>query len=365
MLVHARAGPRAEDPMTRQTLLLGRAPQRAAAASTPTRPAGRSLAKLRGPVVLMGLALSLAACGAAEEPAEGSYSTVGDGWSDLGISGEDGAGGAQGDASAADAGGAADSSGATDSSAPDTGAPDTGTPDTGAPDAGAADTGPTDTGTLDTGAPDAGATDTGATDTGGGVCQDKSAAYASAKVKALKCTSDFQCYAPAKLIEGKGFTFGAPENIGCDCKRYYSDVDLAGQSLADLDAEFTKAGCKAQCPLTACASLDTRVGVCTSGQCETKQATCKEMEALVEAAVTKGRACKADSECSGFGMQGGLPCGCPVNVNLSTLAPGKPLFLYVTMITRAYTNLGCAKGVNCACAKVGKGACVNGMCTTK
>ncbi len=316
-----------------------------------------------------------AACSGAEEPVDGAWTTVGDAWSDVGAVDEDGADataaadGVQSDATAAsDSAAATDGGvdgGAVDTTVADAGGADSGLVDTGMVDTGPGDIGPVDTGPVDAGPADTGPADTGPADTGGGVCADKASAYAAAKIKALKCTSDFQCYAPAAVVEGKGFVFGAPENIGCGCDRYYSDVDLAGQSLADLNGEFLKAGCQANCPKSLCTPLETQVGVCKSGGCVTTTATCKEMEALVSAAVTAGQACKVDSECSNFGMQGSIPCGCPVNVNLSTLAPGKPLFLYITMVTRAYNSLGCANNVVCACQAIGKGACVQGMCVTK
>ncbi|MCO4763661.1 MAG: hypothetical protein KC502_19270 [Myxococcales bacterium] len=303
------------------------------------------------------LTAAMAGCSGESEKVEGSHVPVGDGWSEAGATAADAAG--QADALTSDAGG----SSATDAGVPDSQLTpsDTAVADTQAVDAGKPDAGPQDAGTPDAGQPDAGKPDAGTP----GVCESKLKAFNGLKSKALACTSNFQCYAPSDMVEGQGFVFGAPENIGCDCQRYYSDASTDAAALADLNAEFTKAKCKAACPKKLCAPLDTQIGVCTAGSCQTKSATCKEMETLVGAAVTAGRKCTKDSQCSNFGMQGNIPCGCPVNVNLSTLAPGKPLFLYITMITRAYSKLGCAKGVTCACATIGKGACVSGVCTTK
>jgi hypothetical protein len=94
-------------------------------------------------------------------------------------------------------------------------------------------------------------------------------------------------------------------------------------------------------------------------------ARCAEIAALVKAAIAEGRKCTADSECSSFGMQGELPCGCAVNVNLAKMAPGQPIFLYVTKLAQAYVKLGCGKDAECACAKVSTGACVDNLCVTK
>ena len=241
--------------------------------------------------------------------------------------------------------------------------------DTGEADTAPADTSPADTVAADTGSPDTSVADTAAVDTAavdaGGPCDDKINKFNSVVGKAKACVDDLDCYGYAEAIEGTGWVFGAAIKPGCDCQTYYNGGAAETQAVVDLVAEYKKAGCPDTCPDVDCQALKGTVGRCVSGVCQSQTIGCAEIEAGVKKAIAVGRACTADSECSPFGMQGELPCGCAVNVNLSKMAPGQPVFLYVTMMAQAYVTMGCAKDVVCACPSIGTGACKAGVCETK
>ena len=227
-------------------------------------------------------------------------------------------------------------------------------------DAAAIDSGPPDAGSADT-AP----ADTAPVDTANSPCDQKAQVFAQTALKAKVCKSDLDCYGPHQMIEGLGWLFGGQTKAGCACPTYYNGNSAEAQAVLDLAAEYNKAGCPDTCPNVDCASLKGTVGACQQGNCQVKSMTCGEMEAAVKVAVAAGRACTKDADCSPFGMQGELPCGCAVNVNMDKMAPGQPIFLYVTMLAQAYNFQECAKGVVCACPAVGPGVCKANVCTTK
>ncbi len=267
-------------------------------------------------------------------------------------------------ATAADGAGA-DSAAVEDTAQPDdTTAADATAVDTVAADTGSADTGSADTGPADTGSADTATADTGSVDAGG-PCADKVNKFNGVVGKAKACADDLDCYGHAEAIEGKGWVFGAPIKPGCSCQTYYNGGAAETQAVVDIAAEYTKAGCPDSCPDVDCQSLKGTIGACVAGACQAQSLTCAAIEAAVKKAVAIGRSCTSDDECSPFGMQGELPCGCGVNVNLNKMAPGKPVFLYVTMMAQAYVAMACAKDVVCACPSIGPAACKAGICETK
>jgi hypothetical protein len=251
------------------------------------------------------------------------------------------------------------SGGAVDSGATDTAA------DSGAADSGAADSGAADSAANDSAANDTTVVDAGKPDVSAGPCFDLIAKFDGIVGKAKACSDEVDCYGPASFVDGQGWAFGTSSKLGCGCQTLYNGNVPETQGLADLVGEYSKLACQDTCPDVDCAGIKTMIGRCTAGQCQVGSATCAEIEGLVKEAIDKGRACTADAECSGFGMNGELPCGCSVNVNLNKMAPGQPIFLYVTKMAQAYVGMGCGKDAECACAKVGPGACVNNVCVTK
>ena len=313
----------------------------------------------------LALLATLAGCGNDTDTGGSTgYTQVGDvqGGGTLGDSGSDAQAGDD-TVGAQDAAGALDSAVDDDSASADTAADDATMDDSGEPldSVAVADT----TAEADTGSADTGSADTGSADAGAGPCADKLDKFNQIVGKAKACSDDLDCYGYAEAIEGKGWFFGAPIKPGCGCKTYYNGGNAETQAVVDLAAEYAKAGCPDTCPNVDCQSLQGTVGKCISGSCQAQTTTCAEIEAAVKKAVAIGRACTADSECSPFGMQGELPCGCAVNVNMSKMAPGQPVFLYVTMAAQAYVAIGCAKDVVCACPTIGQGACKAGICETK
>ncbi|MEY3013695.1 MAG: hypothetical protein RIT45_2430 [Pseudomonadota bacterium] len=266
-----------------------------------------------------------------------------------------------GDAAVADAGGGQDAS-VTDGGAEDGTGGDTGTIDAGPADVASNDATPPDAGPADVASPDAGPVDTGSVT---GACAQKIATFAPVAGKASQCQSDLDCYGPASFVDGKGWKFGTEKQLGCACPGLYNGNASETQGVADLVAEYHQAGCPDTCPDVDCDDLSTKIGICKAGVCVAESFSCSELEKRSAEAVAQGRVCSADTECSGFGMQGELPCGCPVNVNLAKMAPGKPIFLYMTKLSQAYVAKGCAEGVQCACPAIGPGVCNAGVCTSK
>lgn len=332
--------------------------------------------------LLIGIGLPTVGCGSSGDVgATSGYTTVGDTVEAGGLSTAGSDAGAQNDA-ASDAGTAAQDAtqdtagtdvvetdaGASDSASADAGGTvDAGTVDAGTVDAGTVDAGTVDAGTVDAGSVDAGSADAGQVDTGGttGVCAQKVQTFNPVAAEASKCQSDLDCYGPADFIEGKGWAFGAEAQLGCKCPKVYNGNSPKSQAVADLVGEYHKAGCPDTCPDSDCAGLGNTIGVCEAGVCVPKSFTCKELEARSVQVVAAGRACTADAECSSFGMQGELPCGCGVNVNLGLMAPGQPIFLYMTRLSQVYVAMGCADLVECACPTIGKGVCKSGLCTSQ
>ncbi len=286
------------------------------------------------------------ASGAADSNSGGDTATTGTDTS-VGDSatGDDSGGG--NDASVADVGGGSDAL-VTDADPADAGSADVGSADSG--------------GTTDAGGPDAGPVDTGGVT---GACAQKIATFAPVASKASQCQSDLDCYGPATFVDGKGWKFGTEKQLGCACPAFYNGGASDTQGVSDLVSEYHQAGCPDTCPNVDCDDLSTKIGICKAGVCVAESFSCAELETRSAAAVAQGRVCAADNECSGFGMQGELPCGCPVNVNLAKMAPGKPIFLYMTKLSQAYVAKGCAEGVQCACPAIGPGVCSAGVCTSK
>ncbi len=221
---------------------------------------------------------------------------------------------------------------------------DSGPVDTGVFDAGPVDTGPADTGPLDVGAVDAGPADAGANDP----CVQKANLFNATQVKALQCTTQFQCFHPAS------------SQMLCPCQIYYSDATLDWQNLTDVEAEAKPLKCSLQCGAT-CGDMATEVGVCTTGKCETITPTCKQLDAFASAALAEGKKCTADADCS-FQASNSLGCGCGTFTSIKAIGPGKPLFKYMLMLVNAYKNLKCTSDVSCACPKLTGSKCVQGLC---
>jgi hypothetical protein len=110
-----------------------------------------------------------------------------------------------------------------------------------------------------------------------------------------------------------------------------------------------------------CANMATQVGVCSAGQCATKELSCKELDSAASAALAEGAKCKADSDCA-FKVSNTLGCGCPTFVNITTMGPGKPLFSYMKMLVLAYKAKVCVPETSCACPDPNTAKCVAGVC---
>lgn len=319
--------------------------------------------------VLVGIGLPTVGCGSSGDVgATSGYTTVGDTVEAGGLSTTDSGAGAQDDAGSGAASDAAtDASSAGQDAGQDAATADVIEIDAGSADTGSVDVDGTDASSIDAGVVDAGSADVGPVDTGGttGVCAQKVQTFNPVAAEASKCQSDLDCYGPAEFIEGKGWAFGAEAQLGCKCPKVYNGNSPKSQAVADLVGEYHKAGCPDTCPDSDCAGLGNTIGVCEAGVCVPKSFTCKELEARSVQVVAAGRSCTADAECSSFGMQGELPCGCGVNVNLGLMAPGQPIFLYMTRLSQVYVAMGCADLVECACPTIGKGVCKSGLCTSQ
>ncbi len=215
-----------------------------------------------------------------------------------------------------------------------------------APDA-AADTAKPDT-AADV-APDAKA-DTA--DTSADPCAVKLSQFADLKAKALACATPFDCYQGA-AADGKCQT----------CQRHYNGKSADTQNLVDMSAVLLSSGCGAMCG-SGCANMATQVGVCSAGQCATKELSCKELDVAASAALAEGAKCKADSDCA-FKVSNTLGCGCPTFVNITTMGPGKPLFNYMKMLVLAYKAKVCVPETSCACPDPNSAKCVAGVCVAQ
>lgn len=221
--------------------------------------------------------------------------------------------------------------------------------DSGATDA-VADAAKPDVAPVDTTAPDA-AADAAAevADTAVDPCAAKLALFTALQTKALACATPFDCYQPA-AADGK-----------CQaCQRHYNGKVADTQNLVDMAAMLKGNGCGSGCG-SGCANLSTAVGVCSAGQCATKELSCKELDSAAAAALAEGAKCKADSDCA-FKVSNTLGCGCPTFVNLTTMGPGKPLFNYMKMLVLAYKAKVCVPETSCACPDPNTAKCVGGVC---
>lgn len=316
--------------------------------AAPIGPLGRTI------LLAMLVSLALGCSGDNDEVKSTGYTNVGDVDDASGLGSDSGAGGEDAGTDVAATPDIESDSGLTDA-----------TPEDASTDAGPSDTAPVDTAPVDAAPADTAPVDTAPTDTANSPCNQKAAVFAQTALKAKVCQSNLDCYGPHQMIEGQGWLFGGPAKAGCACPTYYNGNSPEAQAILDLTAEYQKAGCPDTCPNVDCQGLKGMVGTCQQGNCSVKSPTCAEIEADVKVAIAAGRACTKDSECSPFGMQGELPCGCAVNVNMDKMAPGQPIFLYVTMLAQAYNHKECAKGVVCACPSVGAGVCKANVCTTK
>jgi len=172
--------------------------------------------------------------------------------------------------------------------------------------------------------------------------------FVTAKTKALACTSPFECIMPVS------------SSLGCECQARVSAASFDYNTLNDLVALFTKAGCKASCP-GPCADFKQQIGVCKTGQCQTLNVPCKDLDTYASAAMAEGIKCQADNDCI-FKSSVTLGCGCPIYTNAKTMGPSKPLFLYMTMLATAYKAKACTMDVACACFDPQSAKCIDGVC---
>ena len=225
-----------------------------------------------------------------------------------------------------------------------------------APDAGPPDAGPPDTGTPDTGAPDT-KPDTAKPDAAGDPCPAKVAAYLATRQAALSCNTFWEC------------TVEAPDGPACPCQVHYSSANLKGQSVVDAEADFKKSGCKAGTCSAPCLDPVKSVGLCQASgvgasACKTTVPTCKELDALATKTLQEGANCTADADC-GFKVSNTLGCGCPTFVNLKTMGPGKPLFVFMIQLVQSYKAQACTSDVACSCPNPNSATCVAGKCMPK
>lgn len=212
----------------------------------------------------------------------------------------------------------------------------------------AVDTAQPDTAKPDTASPDTASPDTAA-DVPADPCAAKLAQFAGLKSKALMCATPFDCYQPA-VADGK-----------CQsCQRHYNGKLADTQNLIDMGASLIGSGCGSMCG-SGCANMATQVGVCSAGQCATKELSCKELDIAASAALAEGAKCKADSDCV-FKVSNTLGCGCPTFVNVTSMGPGKPLFSYMKMLVLAYKAKVCVPETSCACPDPNTAKCVAGVC---
>lgn len=180
-------------------------------------------------------------------------------------------------------------------------------------------------------------------------CKDKLAQYSALHGKALQCGTPFDCYGPG------------PASIDCpNCSLFYNGKTMDLQNLIDYTPVLTAAKCNGVCS-GACADMTKQVGVCTTGSCETKELSCKELDQAASLALAEGAKCSKDSDCT-FKVSNMLGCGCPTFVNMTSMGPGKPLFLYMKMLVLAYKAKVCTADITCACPDPNSAKCVAGVC---
>ncbi|MBI5610955.1 MAG: hypothetical protein HY902_18935 [Deltaproteobacteria bacterium] len=186
-------------------------------------------------------------------------------------------------------------------------------------------------------------------DTATDPCQPKLVKYQTLQDSAAKCTTPFDCFAPA------------PVSLNCPkCGVFYNGKSADVQNLIDYNAELAAAKCNGVCQ-SQCPDASKQVGVCGSGTCQTKELTCKELDQAASLALAEGAKCSKDSDCT-FKVSNTLGCGCPTFVNMTTMGPSKPLFLYMKMLVLAYKAKVCTADTTCACTDPSSAKCVAGVC---
>lgn len=180
-------------------------------------------------------------------------------------------------------------------------------------------------------------------------CQAKLTKYMALEAAAAKCSTPFDCYGPA------------PATVNCPkCTAYYNGKSADTQNLIDYNAELAAAKCSGTCN-SPCVDVTKMVGVCGSGTCQTKELSCKELDQAASLALAEGAKCSKDSDCT-FKVSNTLGCGCPTFVNMTTMGPSKPLFLYMKMLVLAYKAKVCTADTTCACPDPSSAKCVAGVC---
>ncbi len=180
-------------------------------------------------------------------------------------------------------------------------------------------------------------------------CATKLATFTKLKDSAVTCKEFFECH---KL---------STASANCtDCSLWHNGLSADTQNLTDYTPEWKKSGCAKACG-GPCTDTLANVGVCTGGKCETKSLTCKELDDAAAKALATGAKCAADADCK-FKVSNTLGCGCPTFVNVTTMGPAKPLFLYMTMLVKAYKAKACTSEVVCACPDPQSAKCVAGVC---
>lgn len=186
-------------------------------------------------------------------------------------------------------------------------------------------------------------------DTAGDPCADKLATFNKLQASSLACDKFWQCHKPATA------------SASCpDCQNYHNAMSADTQNLIDYTPEFKKSGCGGVCS-GACMDMVKNVGVCTASKCETKELSCKELDAAAGQALAEGAKCSTDKDCT-FKVSNTLGCGCPTFVNITTMGPAKPLFNYMIMLVKAYKAKACTSDTTCACADPNSAKCVSGVC---
>lgn len=186
-------------------------------------------------------------------------------------------------------------------------------------------------------------------DTAADPCTAKSAQFNKLLTDASVCADFWQCYKPATA------------SANCpDCQLHFNGTAAVTQNLIDFTPEWKKSGCAKTCS-TPCVDMVSHVGVCSAGACQSKLLTCKELDSAAGQALAVGAKCSADTDCT-FKVSNTLGCGCPTFVNVKAMGPGKPLFLYMTMLVKAYKAKVCTKDVVCECPDPQTAKCVAGIC---